>query len=44
VFMVWWFYICHFIFMKRTIRSENEKIERMLEDLARLESQFDEPQ
>jgi amino acid transporter len=44
VFMVWWFYICHFIFMKRTIRSENEKIERMLEDLARLESQFDDPQ
>jgi hypothetical protein len=44
VFMVWWFYICHFVFMKRYIRSENEKIQRMIDDLDRLESQFDDPQ
>ncbi len=41
-FVVIWFLICHFVFMKRYIRSENDRIEAMIDHLQRIARQFDE--
>jgi hypothetical protein len=39
-FMVFWFLICHYIFMKQYIRNENARIEEMIANLERIKSQF----
>lgn len=41
-FVVVWFLICHFVFMKRYIRHENARIEAMIADLQRIARQFEE--
>ncbi|MBK1438662.1 hypothetical protein JHJ32_01555 [Parapedobacter sp. ISTM3] len=40
IFIVFWFLICHFVFMKQYIRNENERIEEMIENLERIKGQF----
>ncbi|SEK35167.1 hypothetical protein [Parapedobacter koreensis] len=40
IFIVFWFLICHFVFMKQYIHSENERIEEMIENLERIKGQF----
>lgn len=41
VFMVFWFLICHFIFMKQYIRNENARIQEMIDNLERIKHQFE---
>ena len=40
-FMVFWFLICHFVFMKQYIKSENTRIEEMIDNLERIKDQFE---
>ena len=40
VFVVFWFLICHFIFMKQYIHNENARIEEMIDNLERIKGQF----
>ena len=40
VFIVFWFLICHFIFMKQYIANENARIEEMIDNLERIKGQF----
>lgn len=40
IFVVVWFLICHFVFMKQYIRSENARIEEMIDNLERIKDQF----
>ena len=42
VFIVFWFLICHYIFMKQYIKHENARIEEMIANLERIKNQFDE--
>ncbi len=42
VFFVFWFLICHFVFMKQYIKHENERIAEMIANLERIKGQFDE--
>ncbi|WP_353128777.1 hypothetical protein [Parapedobacter pyrenivorans] len=42
VFIIFWFLICHFVFMKQYIHNENARIEEMIENLARIKNQFTE--
>ncbi len=42
VFMVCWFLVCHFIFMKQYISNENIRIQEMIENLRRIKNQFTE--
>lgn len=41
-FIVIWFLISHFIFMKRYIKNENDRIDTMIDHLRRISKQFDE--
>ncbi|WP_257666432.1 hypothetical protein [Parapedobacter tibetensis] len=42
LFIVFWFLICHFIFMKQYINNENTRIQEMIDNLERIKSQFEE--
>lgn len=39
-FVVVWFLVCHFVFMRRYIRNENARIDAMIADLRRIADQF----
>ena len=41
VFVIFWFLICHFVFMKQYIKSENTRIEEMIDNLKRIKRQFE---
>lgn len=41
VFIIFWFIISHFVFLKAYIQHENEKIQNMINDLDRIKNQFD---
>ncbi|GGC24816.1 hypothetical protein GCM10011386_15980 [Parapedobacter defluvii] len=40
IFVVFWFLICHFVFMKQYIKHENMRIEEMIGNLERIKGQF----
>ncbi len=40
VFVVFWFLICHFVFMKQYINNENVRIQEMIDNLERIKGQF----
>lgn len=40
MFMICWFLICHFVFMKQYIRNENARIQEMITNLERINGQF----
>ena len=40
VFIVFWFLICHFVFMKQYINNENARISEMIDNLERIKDQF----
>ena len=42
VFIVFWFLICHFVFMKQYINNENARISEMIDNLERIKGQFNE--
>lgn len=42
LFVVLWFLICHFIFMKQYIKHENIRIQEMIDNLERIKHQFNE--
>lgn len=39
-FVVFWFAVCHFFFMKRYVNIENNHIQQMINDLERISNQF----
>jgi len=41
IFVIFWFLICHFVFMKQFIKNENLRIEEMIDNLERIKNQFD---
>ncbi len=41
IFVIFWFLICHFVFMKQYINSENMRIEEMIDNLERIKNQFE---
>lgn len=41
IFVIFWFLICHFVFMKQYINSENIRIEEMIDNLERIKNQFE---
>jgi len=41
IFVIFWFLICHFVFMKQYIKSENMRIEEMIDNLGRIKDQFE---
>lgn len=41
IFVIFWFLICHFVFMKQYIKSENMRIEEMIDNLERIKNQFE---
>lgn len=41
VFIIFWFIISHFVFLKAYIQHENEKIQNMISDLDRIKNQFE---
>lgn len=42
VFVIFWFVICHVVFMKQYIRNENARIAEMIDNLERIKDQFSE--
>ncbi|HWK56007.1 MAG TPA: hypothetical protein VNQ80_01640 [Parapedobacter sp.] len=42
VFVIFWFVICHVVFMKQYIRNENTRIAEMIDNLERIKGQFNE--
>ncbi|MGK6351965.1 hypothetical protein [Parapedobacter sp. DT-150] len=42
IFVVFWFLICHFVFMKQYIHNENMRIAEMIDNLERINDQFTE--
>jgi len=40
VFIIFWFVICHVVFMKQYIRNEQARIAEMIENLERIKGQF----
>ncbi len=42
VFVIFWFVICHVVFMKQYIRNEHARIAEMIENLERIKGQFNE--
>ena len=40
VFVIFWFVICHVVFMKQYIRNENARIAEMIDNLERIKGQF----
>jgi len=40
IFIVFWFLICHFVFMKQYISNENARIAEMIGNLERIKGQF----
>ena len=42
VFVIFWFVICHVVFMKQYIRNENARIAEMIDNLERIKGQFNE--
>lgn len=42
VFVLFWFLICHFIFMKQYIKHENIRIQEIIDNLERIKHQFNE--
>jgi len=41
IFVIFWFLICHFVFMKQFIKNENARIDEMIDNLERIKNQFD---
>ncbi len=44
VFVIFWFVVCHVIFMKQYIRNENARIAEMIDNLERIKGQFNDQQ
>lgn len=44
VFVIFWFVICHVVFMKQYIRNEQARIAEMIDNLERIKGQFSENQ
>src|SRR5690606_954971 len=42
IFVVFWFVICHVVFMKQFIRNEQARIAEMIDNLERIKGQFSE--
>lgn len=40
LFVLFWFLICHFVFMKQYIKHENTRIQEMIDQLERIKHQF----
>ena len=40
VFVIFWFVVCHVVFMKQYIRNENARIAEMIDNLERIKGQF----
>ncbi|MFC3198594.1 hypothetical protein ACFOET_13295 [Parapedobacter deserti] len=40
IFIIFWFLICHFVFMKQYIHNENTRIQEMIDNLERIKGQF----
>lgn len=40
IFVVFWFLVCHFVFMKQYIKQENIRIQEMIDNLKRISEQF----
>lgn len=40
LFVVFWFLVCHFVFMKQYIKQENSRIQEMIDNLKRISAQF----
>lgn len=41
ILVIFWFLICHFVFMKQYIKSEHTRIEEMIDNLERIKNQFE---